>query len=136
MKRFLIIVFSMIYLITTAGISVNLHYCENKLKDISFLGNDDANGDDCHDEGERPNCCDDYNSKVCCSDKQATIKIQDNQFIGKDNYKFIKNSLAIIPYFYYSIEERYSEKIQSSNFYPVFTTCHNDLYLRYRSFLI
>lgn len=136
MKRFLIILFSMIYLVTTAGISVNLHYCEDKLKDISFLGKDTEDGDDCHDEKEDTSCCDDYNSKICCNDKQATIKIQDNQFIGKCNYKFVKNTLANIPLFYFSLKDGYFTKIQPLDFSPAFSPSRNDLYIRYKSFLI
>ena len=68
MKKSLIILFASFYLILASGLSVSLHYCGGKLKDISLFSTSNENG-----------CCGNKKkSKGCCKNKTAFLKVKDN----------------------------------------------------------
>lgn len=73
MKKILIIVLSVFYLIIVSGITLNLHYCGGKFKHIALFDNADIDG-----------CCGSKKkSKGCCKDKTTVVKVEDNHQITK-----------------------------------------------------
>lgn len=67
MKIFVSILFSIFYLTSTSGVTVNAHYCGGKIKHITFVKSSDTN------------CCSKKKmSKNCCKDKSAYFKVNDN----------------------------------------------------------
>ena len=67
MKKFVAIFFSIFYLISSSGISLNVHYCGGKMKHVSFITTNEKG------------CCGKKKmSKKCCKDKVAYFKIKDN----------------------------------------------------------
>ena len=86
MKKSLIILFASFYLILASGLSISLHYCGGKLKDISFFSSSNEEG-----------CCGTKKkSKGCCSEKSAFIKVKDNHFAG-NSIKVLNSSIKSIP---------------------------------------
>ena len=72
MKKSFIILFTSFYLILASGLSISLHYCGGKLKDISLFSS--GNEDGC--------CGSKKKSKGCGNEKSAFIKVKDNHFAG------------------------------------------------------
>jgi hypothetical protein len=71
MKRPVILFFTFVYLVVASGLSVNLHYCGGKIKDVSlfYTGTKDDSG-----------CCGKMKkSKGCCNNKSAILKVNDDQ---------------------------------------------------------
>ena len=70
MKKSLLILLACFYLVAASGITLNLHYCGGKLKEVSLFASNDDDG-----------CCGNKKrSKGCCSEKNALIKVKDNHF--------------------------------------------------------
>lgn len=86
MKKSLIILFASFYLMLASGLSISLHYCGGKLKDISLFSN--GNEDGC--------CGTKKKSKGCCNEKTAFIKVKDNHF-GGNNLKVLNSPVKSIP---------------------------------------
>ncbi len=69
-----------------SGLSISLHYCGGKLKDISLFSI--SNEDGC--------CGNKKKSKGCCNDKTTFVKVKDNHFAG-NNVKVLNSSVKSIP---------------------------------------
>ena len=68
MKKTFIILLASFYLIVASGLAVSIHYCGGKLKQISFINNNNEKG-----------CCGSKKkSKGCCKTKTAFLKVKDN----------------------------------------------------------
>jgi hypothetical protein len=72
LKKGLLILFCFIYFCSSAGVSVNLHYCGGKLKGISLTHSDEAK------------CCGKkkMKNKNCCKERSIVYKVKDNQGSG------------------------------------------------------
>ncbi len=68
MKNISIILFSVLYLFIASGLTLRLHYCGDKLKNISLNA-----------RGSEEGCCGNKKkSKRCCHEKTASVKIKDS----------------------------------------------------------
>lgn len=63
---------SFIYLATSSGIFLSLHYCSGDLADIKFYG---EAGCECGDEPMSSDCCDDQNTFIKIKDEHNTNKL-------------------------------------------------------------
>ena len=86
MKKSFIILFASFYLMLASGLSISLHYCGGKLKDISLFNN--SNEDGC--------CGSKKKSKGCCNNKSVFIKVKDNHF-AHTNIKVFNSPVKLIP---------------------------------------
>ena len=68
LKKLLSILFCFIYLVSSAGINLNLHYCGGKVKSISLFHTDEK--DCCGTKMKNPNCC---------KDKSVVYKVKETQ---------------------------------------------------------
>lgn len=78
MKRFLALVIITLYLASSLGITVHVHYCMGKIEGISLL------------QGEKERCgrCGmkkAESKKGCCNDKYKTFKVTDHKLCEKAN---------------------------------------------------
>ncbi len=69
MKRVAIIFFTLFYVVSTSGVTINYFYCCGKLKETSFLLN--------HKNLTNP-CKGDKKAPSCCNTKRTFLKIKDN----------------------------------------------------------
>ena len=127
MKVFLSILFSIIYLTSTSGISINAHYCGGKIKHISFI------------KSTTKNCCGKKKmSKNCCKDKVAFFKIKDNHqssILLKAPVPSFKLAPFVIPVFANNFSiSNLNKFILNYHAPPVFYD--NPLYLKHRVLLI
>ena len=128
MKKSLIILFASFYLILASGLSISLHYCGGKLKEISFFGAGNENG-----------CCGSKKkSKGCCHDKSTFIKVKDNHFAG-NNVKVFNSTVKLIPapVFNQLFQIQNSDIYYTAlNYYPPPVLYDNPIYLKHRVLII
>jgi len=128
MKKTLIILFSFFYLSLTSGITLNLHYCGGKIKNISFF----------HTNSEEGCCGKKMKSKGCCDEKTTIFKVKDNHQ-SSDNIKLVFNHFKV---FDVAVPVLVSKIYIESNSYTVLNyhappvLYDNPLYLKYRVLLI
>lgn len=77
MKKFLTLILALLYMGTSTGATVHMHYCMEKLVDVSLWHSEDAHVCD-------KSCC-----KNCCKDVHQTIKLE------KDQQLTVKTVLAM-----------------------------------------
>ena len=73
MKKFLVAILALLYISTSTGATLHMHYCMGKLADWGFSHNKDQNCSNC---GMKES-----ESKGCCEDKQKLLKIDTEQKI-------------------------------------------------------
>jgi hypothetical protein len=89
MKRILVTILSVLYMISATGATVHLHYCMGKFVGAAFG----------HEDKEMCNNCgmEKSDSKSCCKDIHKTIKASDHQY-AKANFDLTHyQPIAIIP---------------------------------------
>jgi hypothetical protein len=126
-KLFFSILFSIFYLTSTSGITVNTHYCGGKIKHISFFKHSEKN------------CCGKKKmSKNCCKDKAAYFKVKDNHQSSdllKSPLPSSKISVFALPVFEYSfLTTNLNRRVLNYHAPPVLYD--NPLYLKHKVLLI
>lgn len=71
MKRILVTILSVLYMISATGATVHIHYCMGEFMDAGFSHDAEGNCAKC---GMKKSI-----SKGCCKDEQKTIKASDHQ---------------------------------------------------------
>jgi len=111
-KRFLVTILAFVYLSTSVGATVHLHYCMDKLvawglrhektgkKSCLYCGMAKTN--------ENKHCG--KESKGCCKDEQKIVKLENDQKISEASFKFLQIPVeATAPIFSdYSLEYVFS----------------------------
>lgn len=85
MKAFIIILFSVFYLLVSTGTSLNIHYCGGKLRNITFTS-----------FSEKECCGGKMKSKGCCRNEKIVIKVKDKQQLN-ETHKISLIKEIIIP---------------------------------------
>ena len=82
MKRLLVFILAIIYLVTTTGTTMHMHFCMGKLADLSLWSKHESKtcGKCGIDKSEMPN--------GCCSDEEEQLKIKDDQNAAVVAYQF------------------------------------------------
>jgi len=128
MKKSLIILFASFYLVLASGLSINLHYCGGKLKDISLFSTSSEDG-----------CCGNKKkSKGCCKEKSAFIKVKNNHFAG-NNVKVLNSPVKSIPaaIFHQFFEIQNAEiALTALNYHAPPLLYDNPIYLKHRVIII
>lgn len=112
MKKFLVTILAIIYLTTSVGATVHMHYCMDKL--VAWgLGKEKSKVKACPSCGMVKTTTDkhcDKKSKGCCKDEQKIVKLENDQKISETSFHLsIIPAEAIIPRFSdYSFEYAYS----------------------------
>lgn len=127
MKIFFSILFSIFYLTSTSGVTINAHYCGGKIKYITF------------NKSSEKRCCGKKKmSKNCCKDKATYLKIKDNHQSSDllksppPSYKITALTLPVFK-FNFSID-KLDQLVLNYHAPPVFYD--NPLYLKHRVLLI
>lgn len=99
MKKFLVLILSILYISTSSGAAINLHYCMGKLVDISLFSQHEDACPKCGMEKQETS------KNNCCADEQKQLKAQDDQKVVNT---YVFNSLKIdaaIPVAFYELPE-------------------------------
>jgi hypothetical protein len=72
MKKAFILLIAVLYLATTSGMVMNIHYCMGKISSVSFTHEKD------HEDGSCGKCGMDKTENHCCKDETQYIKITDS----------------------------------------------------------
>ncbi|MEJ7830772.1 MAG: hypothetical protein WKF91_21365 [Segetibacter sp.] len=90
MKKLLVTILSIIYLTTTTGFTLNMHYCMGKLVDLATW----ADTDKCSNCGMEKSVAKDSG---CCTDEYKQIKLDCDQKSASVAHTFIQLSFATLP---------------------------------------
>ncbi len=83
LKRLLHSVIVLLYFVVATGFTVNVHYCGDKLENVSLFS--------------KKSCCDeDMSESGCCKDEVKSFNIKDKH-IGEDQSDLSFNSFVIFP---------------------------------------
>jgi len=134
MKKVLATILSLVYLIATSGIGINLRYCCDKLDkvELSFTGATSLKGDvSCGMQSA-------YRGKDCCKDVHKQLKITQSQNMVQDISFPAGHSFAIALPCFPQIPDLYLSSIVKGNFSPHAPPFRetNPVYLKNCSFLI
>jgi hypothetical protein len=128
LKKTIIILLASFYLIIASGLTVSLHYCGGKLKEISFLNKDNDKG-----------CCGKKKmSKDCCKDEVTYFKVKDDHnssSLLKAPVPSDKIINIVLPVFEHNFLSNYVRVI-ILNYHAPPVIYDNPLYLQHRVFLI
>lgn len=128
MKKSILILLSFLYLTAASGITVSLHYCGGKFKEISLF----------HPLKEKKCCCAKKKSKDCCNEKSAFVKIKDthqNSASQKVSSSFAKLIYAIAISTSFSFPQS-SASLVVANYHAPPLIYHSPIYLQDRALLI
>ncbi len=101
MRKIIHTIFALILLVSTTGITINLHYCHEHLYDVGL--NKPARS--CCDNGGNDNSCHHGNTleKPChCKNESITVKLSDNFLISSDYFETANDYSNILFYFNYT----------------------------------
>ncbi|NML21350.1 hypothetical protein HHL16_10725 [Pseudoflavitalea sp. G-6-1-2] len=92
MKKFLVFILSLLYLGSSAGATVRLHYCQGKLVDIQ-LG--DGNKEKCSGcASKKAKGC----KMACCKDEHKMVKLEkDHQKTAEASFQFLQSIAYVTP---------------------------------------
>lgn len=81
MKKFIVSILAIVYISTSAGATVYLHYCMGKLESWGLSAKNDAKCSSCgmHKTGH----------KGCCHDEQKQVKIEKDQKVNEPAFQFL-----------------------------------------------
>ena len=128
MKKTFIILLASFYLIVISGLTVSLHYCGGKLKEISLFSS--GNEDGC--------CGNKKKSKGCCKDKTTLIKVDDDHqssHLLKVPIPSFKITIEQLPVYEYNFSSTHVIAI-ILNYHAPPVIYDNPLYLKHRVLLI
>jgi hypothetical protein len=97
MKKFVTTILTLIYLSTSMGATVHLHYCMGKLFSWSLIDKDSKNCGQCGmpKSGMNGHCM--AVKDGCCKDKHAHVQIDKDQKTTESVYKFLTPSFVALP---------------------------------------
>jgi hypothetical protein len=89
MKKFIVAILAVLYLGTSVGATVHLHYCMDKLANWSLWP---KKGDNCNKCGMSKS---EKKSSGCCKDEQKRVKVENDQKATESYHMLQLNSVAI-----------------------------------------
>ncbi|MEO8583115.1 MAG: hypothetical protein ABI415_04915 [Flavitalea sp.] len=88
MKKFLTSILAVLYIVTSSGATVHMHYCMGKLAD---LGLRESKSKNC------PKCGMEKSDKGCCKDEHKFLKDDSAQKLAENNLQMLLLSSVAIP---------------------------------------
>ena len=93
MKKFIVIILSLLYLTAASGATMHLHYCMGEL--IDWTLSHSTNNEKC------PNCgMNKVSYKGCCKDIHKQLKVDDQNIVDANLFLASLTSVAIAPAFF------------------------------------
>jgi hypothetical protein len=99
-KKFFALILSILYLTTSTGATVQLHYCMDKLIGWDLNGNNNEKCSRCGMEKSKSH------KKGCCKDEQKQVKIHNDQKVTESSLNLVQFSsqVAHIPFDLFTVE--------------------------------
>lgn len=100
MKQFLVFILAFLYLGSSAGAMVHLHYCKGELVDVQVGEKEKKSCSGCKSEKKKSKPC----MKNCCKDEHRMMKIEkDHQQSGDTQFKFVQSFSYTCTYSFFEI---------------------------------
>lgn len=97
MKKFLTTILALVYLATSTGATVHLHYCMGQLFSWSLVDKDSKSCGECGvPKNNKDGHCIAFKDG-CCKDKHAHVQLDKDQKTSETAYKFLDVSFAALP---------------------------------------
>ena len=119
MKKFLVTILALVYLTSSVGATVHLHYCMDKLVTWG-LGHEKSGKKSCPNCGMSKSTTDKHcakESKGCCKDTQKQVKLENDQKLSEASFKLAKIFAEIISSAFPNFSFKYVSSISVE--YPV-----------------
>jgi hypothetical protein len=107
MKKVFATILSLVYLSTSIGANVHLHYCMGELFSWSLI---DKDGKTCGQCGMPKSGADNHCMAAkggCCKDTQTFVKLDKDQKVSETDYKFVAPSFEVLPANFVHLPDRY-----------------------------
>ncbi|QEC44356.1 HYC_CC_PP family protein [Pseudobacter ginsenosidimutans] len=102
MKQFLVFILAFIYLGSSAGATVHLHYCKGELVDIQLGEKENKSCNGCKAPKKTVKPC----MKNCCKDEHRMLKVEkDHQQAGDVQFKFVQPFFHALPVAYFELPD-------------------------------
>lgn len=117
MLKITAIFLTVLMLISSIGVSVDVHYCQDQIKSIAFFGKAKS----CHDNKVKQTCHHSKNSNSsekddCCHNDKHTFENLDLDAPNPEFSNLTNFQLNFISSFFVSLSERYNNKIVQNNY--------------------
>ena len=97
MKKFLVFIFAVLYIGSSTGATIHLHYCMGKLVNMSLDSESTKKCPKCPSKEKSASC-----SKDCCKDLHKTVKLEKDQKLADMGLKLIEGASCIVSSLYSS----------------------------------
>ena len=94
MKKFLVFILAVLYIGSSTGATIHIHYCMGKLVNMSLNSESTNKCPKCPSKEMSSSC-----SKECCKDLQKTVKIEKDQKLADIGFKLIDGPSFILSSF-------------------------------------
>ncbi|MEM0996165.1 MAG: hypothetical protein AAGN35_03760 [Bacteroidota bacterium] len=84
MKRILLTILPLYYLLATLGIGINVHYCGGKVGDVQLFASPES-------------CCDSETEDDCCHEEHVRFQLEDAQSFAQTAFKLHFTAAIIEP---------------------------------------
>lgn len=119
MRKFLVTILALVYLTSSVGATVHLHYCMDKL--VAWgLGHEKSDKKSCPNCGMSKSTTDKHctkESKGCCKDAQKQVKLENDQKLNEASFKLAKISAETTNPAFSDLSFKYVSSISEE--YPV-----------------
>lgn len=100
MKQFLVFILAFIYLGSSAGATVHLHYCKGELVDIQVGEKEKKSCSGCKSEKKTTKPC----KKNCCKDVHKMMKVEkEHQQAADAHFKFVQPFYHALPVSFFEL---------------------------------
>ncbi|MHA4845176.1 HYC_CC_PP family protein [Flavitalea antarctica] len=96
MKKFLVFILAVLYIGSSTGATIHIHYCMGKLVNMS-LNSESKKCPKCPSKEKSSSC-----SKECCKDLHKTLKLEKDQKLAEMGSKLINGNTYTVSSFYNS----------------------------------
>ena len=117
MKKFLVTILALVYLSSSIGATVNMHYCMDKL--VAWgLGHEKTGKKSCPYCGMAKTSEDKHcgkESKGCCKDEQKIVKLENDQKISEASFQFSQLPAEAITHVFSDYSFEYVSSLTEEN---------------------
>ena len=109
MKKIIIAIIALCYLVTTSGFTINKHYCMGQLASAQLVANTNSKCSKCGMHTTK--------SKGCCNDETTLYKLTEKHSSTEHNFEYSNTLVAFTPQLYNIISFTNIAKYTKKNYY-------------------
>lgn len=95
MKKVIVAILAILYMGSTTGATIHMHYCMGKLVDKGLWHNKASKCKLCNKQEKKKAC-----TKDCCKDQHKFVKVEKDQKAGETSFQYVHPAAAVNPHHY------------------------------------